>query len=134
MDITPAVPDSRMMIDSYGPGRFQVRGKAHTGSLIVMPGAVLEWPVSSVSDLTLESLTAIRDASPPLDILLLGTGEKMALVPSALRKEIRAAGISMDIMDTGAACRTFNVLMVEGRRAAAALIALESDIRSDGTA
>lgn len=124
MDITPAVPESRMMIDSYGPGRFQVRGQAFSGSRIVLPGTVLEWSVEKAADLTLESLDAIRQAEPPLDILLLGTGARMELIPSTLRKEIRAAGISMDIMDTGAACRTFNVLMVEGRRAAAALIAV----------
>lgn len=124
MDITPAVPEGRMMIDSYGPGRFQIRGEVHAGSRIVLPGAIIDWPVERVADLSLESLIEIRKADPPVDILLLGTGSRMELVPSALRKEIRAAGISMDIMDTGAACRTFNVLMVEGRRAAAALIAV----------
>lgn len=124
MDITPAVPEGRNLIDSYGPGRFKVRGDAYQGSLIVTAGAVVPWSVADIAELSLDALMPVRQAAPPVEILLLGTGERMALVPSTLRAEIRAAGIAMDIMDTGAACRTFNVLMVEGRRAAAALIAV----------
>lgn len=124
MDITPAVPDSRQMVDSYGPGRFLVRGTAWQGSILLFPDRCQAWSIASVEELSLEILRPVMDASPAIEILLLGTGAKMALVPSTLRAEIRAAGLSMDIMDTGAACRTFNVLMVEGRRAAAALIAV----------
>jgi uncharacterized protein len=123
MDITPAVPESRNMVDSYGPGRFRIRGTAYQGSILLFPGAVQPWAIDSVDALSVAALQPIREAEPPVEVLLLGTGARMELVPSALRREIRAAGIVMDIMDTGAACRTFNVLMVEGRRAAAALIA-----------
>lgn len=124
MDITPAVPDGRMMVDSYGPGRFKIRGTAFQGSLIVFPDRVEAWDLTSIEDLSVQSLSTVNAAEPKVEILLLGTGGRTALVPSALRREIRDAGISMDIMDTGAACRTFNVLMIEGRRAAAALIAV----------
>jgi len=124
MDITPAVPDGRSLIDSYGPGRFQVRGQAYQGSLIVLPERVVPWQVTHPDDLSLDALADIRDEEPAIEVLLLGTGGRMAQIPSSLRRSIRASGLSMDIMDTGAACRTFNVLMVEGRRAAAALIAI----------
>ena len=124
MDITPAVPDGRSLIDSYGPGRFQVRGMRYQGSLIVLPDRILPWSVAHSGDLSVESLAVFRAQEPAIDVLLLGTGTRMVQIPSALRRAIRESGLSMDIMDTGAACRTFNVLMVEGRRAAAALIAV----------
>ena len=124
MDITPAIPENRLMVDSYGPGRFKIRGTVHAGSILLFPGQVEPWSVSSVSDLTLDSLAAVQAQEPPVEVLLLGTGASMQLIPSALRAEIRAAGLIMDIMDTGAACRTFNISMTEGRRAAAALIAV----------
>jgi len=60
--------------------------------------------------------------SVDVEVLLIGCGPRMVLLPSALRRQIREAGIGMDAMDTGAACRTYNVLISEGRRAAAALI------------
>ena len=123
MDITPAVQGLNL-IDSYGPDRFRVRGAIYRGSLIVTAGQVLPWPVTEIGTLTLDAFVPVRKMVPPIEVLLLGTGARTALVPSMLRKEIRAAGIAMDIMHTGAACRTFNVLMMEGRHAAAALIAV----------
>ena len=122
MDITPAVPENRMMIDSYGPGRFQVRGEAYEGPVIVFPGRVVSWSLTKAADVTVDALSLVKQEDPAIEVLLLGTGAKMELIPSALRDAIREAGLSMDVMKTGAACRTFNVLMIEGRRAAAALI------------
>jgi uncharacterized protein len=122
MDITPAVPENRMLIDSYGPGRFQVRGVAYQGPVIVFPTHVVPWSLTRAADVSLDALSLVQQESPPIEVLLLGTGERMEMIPSALRDTIRNAGLSMDIMKTGAACRTFNVLMIEGRRAAAALI------------
>ena len=122
MDITPAVPENRMLIDSYGPGRFQVGGIAYQGPVIVFPTHVVPWSLTRAADVSLDALSLVQQESPPIEVLLLGTGERMEMIPSALRDTIRNAGLSMDIMKTGAACRTFNVLMIEGRRAAAALI------------
>ena len=112
------------MVDSYGPGRFRIRGAQYDGSILLYPGRVEPWAVTEVSALSVESLSAISAEDPPIEVLLLGCGASMQLIPSALRAEIKRAGIIMDIMDTGAACRTFNILMTEGRRAAAALIAI----------
>lgn len=125
MDITPAIPEGRLMVDSYGPGRFKIRGTHYPSSILLFPDRVETWPVIKADDLTLQSLSAVQAEEPPVEVLLLGTGSGMHLIPSSLRSEIRAAGLIMDIMDTGAACRTFNILMTEGRRAAAALIALD---------
>jgi uncharacterized protein len=122
MDITPAVPENRMMIDSYGPGRFQVRGEAYQGPIIVFPSHVVPWSLTKATDVSLDALSLVQSQDPPIEVLLLGTGARMEMIPSALRDTIRNAGLAMDIMKTGAACRTFNVLMIEGRRAAAALI------------
>ena len=112
------------MVDSYGPGRFTVRGSVHSGSILLFPDKVLPWQVMATGELTLDSLLPISAATPEVEILLIGTGAKMLPLPSALRNAIRQTGVSMDFMDTGAACRTFNILMTEGRRAAAALIAV----------
>ncbi|HAJ19311.1 MAG TPA: hypothetical protein DCL95_04495, partial [Rhodospirillaceae bacterium] len=88
----------------------------------VFPTHVVPWSLTRASDVSLDALSLVQQESPPIEVLLLGTGARMEMIPSALRDAIRNAGLSMDIMKTGAACRTFNVLMIEGRRAAAALI------------
>ena len=73
-------------------------------------------------NLTLQSFDFVRSAEPAVEILLLGSGPKMGLLPSKLRRELRDAGIVVDVMETGAACRTYNVLLSEDRRVAAALL------------
>ncbi len=70
------------------------------------------------------SLEPIRAAEPAVEILMLGCGGRFAMVPAELRQALRAEGIALEAMDTGAACRTYNVLLAEDRRVAAALIAL----------
>ena len=92
--------------------------------MLVLPDRTLAWDVVSVEALTAADFGQIVAAEPSCDVLLLGCGERMAIPPEALRTELRGHGISIDPMDTGAACRTFNVLLAEGRRVAAALIAL----------
>ncbi len=121
MDITPAIPADRQVIDSYGPGRFKVAGQDYAGSILVFPEETISWPIADWQSLTLECLQAVH--SRPVEVLLIGLGPRMQLLPSALRADIKAAGIPMDAMDTGAACRTYNILLSEGRRVAAALIA-----------
>ena len=72
----------------------------------------------------LEQFAAVIAAEPAVDVLLIGCGARIAPIPKAVRDGLRKAGIGADTMDTGAACRTYNVLASEGRRVAAALIAL----------
>lgn len=124
MDITPAIPSDRQVIDSYGPGRFRVAGIDHAGSILVFPETTISWPVSDWQALSVSDFEAVAAHQPSVDVLLLGLGARMQLVPSALRTDVKSAGIAMDAMDTGAACRTYNILLAEGRRVAAALIAV----------
>jgi uncharacterized protein len=124
MEITPAIPGDRQVIAGYGPGLFRISGVVHNSSVIVFTDRTITWPVRSLDELTFDSLAPVREADPAVEVLLLGVGGQNALVPSALRKALRDAGVVLDAMDTGAACRTYNVLMAEDRRVAAALIAL----------
>lgn len=111
-------------IDAYGNGGFRIGGEAFSGSVLVLPdGTVMSWS-ADVAALKAESFSAVTAASPTPEILLLGCGARAAFVPPAVRKSLREAGVVIDSMDTGAACRTYNVLIAEQRRVAAALIAV----------
>lgn len=123
MDITPIIPAGRQVIESYGAAGFRVTGILHRGSILIFPDATMPWPVRDLAGVTIASLAPVT-AHGGIEILLLGCGERMHLVPPELRRELKAAGISVDAMDTRAACRTYNVLMSEDRRVAAALLAL----------
>ncbi|HVM79582.1 MAG TPA: Mth938-like domain-containing protein [Stellaceae bacterium] len=123
MDLTPIIPAGRQVIESYGAGGFRVTGVLHRGSILVFPDATLTWAARDLAEVTMETLGPVA-ARGGIEILLLGCGERMRPVAPELRRELRAAGIVVDAMDTGAACRTYNVLMAEDRRVAAALLAL----------
>jgi uncharacterized protein len=123
-DLTPAIPEGRQIVESYGAGRFLVSGTTHAGSIIVFPEQTLAWPVAGVAGLPMDSLVPVLEADPPVEVLLLGCGVRMEMLDPALKAALRERGIGCDAMDTGAACRTYNVLMAESRRVAAALIAL----------
>jgi uncharacterized protein len=84
----------------------------------------LPWPLDDIANLSLEDLGPIRDASEPVGVLLLGCGNVGALIAPKLRAEVREWGVVIEAMDTGAACRTYNVLLSEDRDVAAALIAI----------
>ncbi len=124
VEITPAIPGDRQVISSYGPNLFRISGTVYKSSVLVFTDRTVAWPVLSIDELTVESFSSVQDAVPSVEVLLLGVGAQNALVPSALRTALRSAGIVVDTMDTGAACRTYNVLMAEDRRVAAALIAI----------
>lgn len=124
MDVTPLIPAGRQVINGYGDGGFRIAGSRYEGSVLVLPEQTLAWPVKALAEVTLTSLGLVIEASPRVEILLLGTGLRMMALDPKLRAELRAAGVGVDVMDTGAACRTFNVLLSEERRVAAALIAV----------
>jgi uncharacterized protein len=124
VDLTPLIPGGRQILESYGEGRFRIAGQLYTTAVLVFPERTLAWPVNLASEANLENLEPILASgrSGAVDLLLFGQGRRMAPLPVALRQGLRAAGIVVEPMDTGAACRTYNVLMAEGRRVAAALI------------
>ena len=124
MDLTPLVPSGRQMIESYGEGRFKVTGIVHTGSIIVFPDRTVGWPVAELSEVTAESLEPILAHRERVEVVLLGCGARLVQIPRGLRQLLRNAGLALEPMDTGAACRTYNVLAAEDRWVVAALIAV----------
>ena len=126
MDMTPAVPAGRQVIESYGGGRFRVSGTVYEGSILVLPDRCLAWPVAGIEEIVLEGLSALwSQGEPSVDLLLLGGGSRPWLPPMELRAGLKAKGIALEPMDTGAACRTYNVLLAEERRVAAAVLAID---------
>jgi uncharacterized protein len=114
----------RQLVQSYGNGGFRVSGVSYQGSIIVCPGETAAWPVVSVERLTLADFQPLIMCIGKFDVFLLGCGADMRPIPKDLRVALKEAGLSIDPMDTGAACRTYNVLMGEGRAVSAALIAI----------
>ena len=127
MDSPPSSPEILQAIESYGPNRFRISGIDYAGSVIVLPDGTRPWDVAGMADVSIRHLQAVIDATPPVEILLIGCGAQLLQVPPPLRAGLREHGIGVDAMDTGAACRTYNVLSSEMRRVAAALIALPDD-------
>jgi uncharacterized protein len=124
MDLTPLVPVGRQMIESYGDGRFKISGTVYEGSVLVLPDRTLAWPIASLSEINADSLAAVLDARATIELLLFGCGTRMVQIPRFMRQLLGQAGLAVEPMDTGAACRTYNVLAAEERRVAAALIAV----------
>jgi uncharacterized protein len=113
----------RFLIQGYGDGGFRIAGRRYQGSVLVLPGGVVPWTAGGLSDISYESFQPAIDAAGDIDVLLLGSGPSIAPVDRALLRRLRDDhGIAIDVMDTGAACRTFNVLLTDGRQVAAALI------------
>ncbi len=118
MDITPQFAESMNHITQYGDGGFTISGEKQMGSVLVFADRVVPWD----GVISAESLQAC--AQDTIDILLIGCGETGAFIVPELRAHFKMFGVSIDAMDTGAACRTFNILMSESRRVVAALVAI----------
>ncbi len=121
MDLSPRAPAGRQMIERYGSSGFRIAGVIWRSSVIVFPDLTLPWAVADAAGVTSESLLPVVEHGG-VEVLLLGLGRRMSPVSGNLRATLREAGIGLEPMDTGAACRTFNVLVAEDRRVAAALI------------
>jgi uncharacterized protein len=121
MELTPVNPSGRQVIESYGQRGFRVTGLTYARSILVFPDATLDWEVEEIGAVTAETLRPVIERGGT-EILLLGCGARMGRVPAALREVLKNSGISLETMDTGAACRTYNVLLAEDRRVAAALL------------
>jgi uncharacterized protein len=112
-------------IDAYGGGGFRVSGQRVEGSILILNDQLSAWPVTSLAELGAEHIAAVLAAGPrEVEFLLLGVGPKVAPPPPALRQALRGAGMGLEVMDTATAARVYNVLAAEGRRLAAALIAI----------
>jgi uncharacterized protein len=123
MEFTRVPAEGRQFIQAHREGGFTIAGLRHEGSVLVLPERTLPWPVRDLGAVTLDSLAPLIEAPANIEILLLGCGAAFGRPTAALRAALRAHGIVTEAMDTRAACRTFNVLLAEDRRVAAALLA-----------
>lgn len=124
LDITPLVAAGRKLITSYGDGRFRFGDEVHDGSVLVFADQVLPWPITDVAAIDLDALAAVTARAHEVDLLLLGLGGRLRPISATLRAGLKHYGVVAEPMDTGAACRTYNILLAEERRVAAALIAV----------
>ena len=112
-------------IDAFGGGGFRVSGAWREGSLLILDDEPRDWPVKAIEDLTIADFDAVIAAGlGTVEFVLLGTGAVQKLPPRTVRDALSAARIGLEFMSTEAAARTYNVLASEGRRMAAALIAV----------
>jgi uncharacterized protein len=107
-------------ITSYGDGFVAINLQRHEGSVVVMPDSLEKWPVSSFESLTPEHFEALAQAAP--EVVIFGSGAKLRFPHPRLTAELAKHRIGVETMDFGAACRTYNILMSEGRRVAVALL------------
>lgn len=115
----------RHQLDAFGAGGFRFADMSHRGSILATPAGIRIWPVTRFAEVTPESLQPVLDEAETIDFLLIGTGREIVFVPAALRERFREVGITIEGMATAAAARTYNVLVGEDRRVAAALIAVD---------
>lgn len=102
-------------IDGYGPGFFRVAGELVEGAILLSPSGLVPWGGYGDVD-------AILARAGEMDVLFIGTGAEIAHIPAALRQRLEAAGLGVEVAATPSACRTYNVLLSEGRRAGVALL------------
>ena len=121
MKFTLDNPSADYVFGNYGDGKLKVNQSDYDASLIIFPDQLhTDWPVNSVDDLEVQHFDEIIARSP--DIVLLGTGLQQQFLSVDLRRSLVQAQLNLEIMDTAAACRTYNLLVAEGRDVAAAVI------------
>ena len=123
----PARFPGRAPIDAYGNGGFRFADMSHRGSILALPSGIEAWPVAAPAEITPETLGRIIAEAASIEVLLVGTGEKLVPLAREARSALAAAGLHPEPMATGAAVRTYNVLLSEERAVAAALIAVASN-------
>jgi len=111
-------------IEAYGNGGFRFGGMSHRGSLLCFPDGIWAWPVNGLAELNKAALEPVFARAAALDVFLIGTGPDLWVLPQALRARFRDVSLSVDTMATGAAVRTYNILLAENRRVGAGLIAV----------
>lgn len=115
----------RAHIEAYGNGGFRFAGMSHRGSILCLPSAIQAWEPIGIADITPLSFSPVIAERQKIEILLVGVGRNVVLLARPIVDALREAGIGVDAMDTGAACRTYNILLAEGRAVAAALLVVD---------
>ena len=124
IEIRDAHFPGRAPIDTYGNGGFRFADMSHRGSILCLPSGIHSWDMDATKLLSVESFRRVLDEAADIEVLLVGTGTELRRLPPELRTALKARGISSDPMSTGAAVRTFNIMLSEQRAVAAALIAV----------
>lgn len=122
IEIRQAHFPGRAPIDSYGNGGFRFAEMSHRGSLLMLPSGIYGWDMAEGDPLTAENFQRVFEEAADIEVLLVGTGKDIRPLPAALRAKFKENGISSDPMSTGAAIRTYNIMLAEERAVAAAFI------------
>ncbi|MDX2144657.1 MAG: Mth938-like domain-containing protein [Rhodospirillaceae bacterium] len=122
--LTPTATSERQKIQRYGQGRFTVSGTAFTGSVLVLPRETVPWVVTDILAIPAAAMNILIERAQGLDLCIIGCGPRVVMLAPAVRAAFKAASLHVELMDTGSACRTFNVLTAENRAVGAALIAI----------
>jgi uncharacterized protein len=115
----------RAPVDAYGNGGFRFAGMSHRGSILCVPSGIYGWAPTTADDITADTLRRVIEEKEDIDVLLLGVGPVPLRASEETERALRRAGVRFDTMTTGAAVRTFNVMVSEERRVAAGLIAVD---------
>lgn len=115
----------RHLLDAVGNGGFRFADMSHRGSILILQSGIYAWPVQYASEISVSSFEPLFAEASDIDLVLIGTGKNPAYLDENIRWRFRELKIGVDPMTTTAAARTYNVLMNEGRRVAAALIAID---------
>lgn len=124
IEIRAAHFPGRSPIDAYGNGGFRFADMSHRGSILCLPSGVYGWDVAEDQPLSMDLFARVLAETRDMEFLLVGTGQSIRPLPADLKSALRAANVSSDPMSTGAAVRTYNVMLAESRAVAAALIAV----------
>ncbi len=124
--ITPARFPGRAPVEAYGNGGFRFAGMSHRGSILALPSGIEAWPPATPGEITPETVSRLLAEAGEIEVLLIGTGHGLVPLPRDSAALLKQVGLAPELMATGAAVRTFNVLLSEGRAVAAALLAVAS--------
>jgi uncharacterized protein len=111
-------------IDSYGNGGFRFADMSHRGSILSLPSGIWAWNVGAAAEIDLPSLENVFAESDAIDFIVIGTGAAPAPLDAEVRTALQQRALGLELLATGAAVRTYNILLAERRRVAAALIAV----------
>ena len=121
-DRRPHLPNL-VPVDGYGNGGFRFGGMSHRGSLLCLPSGIWAWPVARAAEIDEAALAPVFAEASGIELFLLGTASERWIIPDVLHDRFRSLKIAVEVTRTGSAVSTYNILLGEGRRVAAGLIA-----------
>ncbi len=124
MEFNEIKNNNEAFIAGYGDGGFRMGEGRFKGSMLITPKGFYPWSVNNHNEITLDGLSPIMELCDEVELLIIGTGENMAFLDKNIRHAFAQKDIAIEVMDTGAAARTYNICLQEGRKVTAALIAI----------